>query len=150
PEQAAGRPVDHRTDQFGVGLVLAEMATGRPLFRRDTPAQVLAAVIEREPEPLHVLRPDVPPALEALVARCLRKDPAERFGKTDELASALAELSGRSRSGSPHEGTGASPSPSAAVSAEVLRPSSAPPPLPRTPSVYHVHAGDKVRDYDEA
>ena len=67
PEQASGRPVDFRTDQFSVGLILGEMAIGTPLFRRDTPAQVLAAVIEREPQPLRQLRADVPPALETLV-----------------------------------------------------------------------------------
>src|SRR5262249_42963414 len=54
------------------------------------------------------------------------------------------------RSGSLHEGTGASASPGSAVSAEVLRPSPAPPPLPHASSVYHVQAGDKVRDYEEA
>src|SRR6476469_4969637 len=70
PEQASGRTVDHRTDQFSLGLILYEMATGRAAFRRDTPAQVLAAVIEREPEPLGRVRGDVPPALEALVTRC--------------------------------------------------------------------------------
>src|SRR6185295_13674797 len=70
PEQATGRSVDHRTDQFSFGLILHEMATGRPAFRRDTPAQVIAAVIERDPEPLGRLRPDVPRALEALVSRC--------------------------------------------------------------------------------
>ena len=60
PEQATGQPVDARADQFAIGLILAEMATGQPVFRRDTPAQVLAAVIEREAEPLRRLRPDVP------------------------------------------------------------------------------------------
>jgi serine/threonine protein kinase len=48
PEQASGRTVDSGTDQFAVGLILSEMATGRPLFHRETPAQVLAAVIERD------------------------------------------------------------------------------------------------------
>ena len=148
PEQASGRTVDHRTDQFSVGLLLCEMATGRPLFRRDTPAQVLAAVIECEPEPLGRLRPDVPPALERLVARCLQKDPERRFVRTDELASELAALAGRSRSGSVAE---AAPVPSPAsppLSAELV-----PPPLPSvpppTPVVYHVQTGDKVRRYDE-
>ena len=152
PEQASGRPVDHRTDQFSVGLLLFEMATGRPVFRRDTPTQVLAAVIEREAEPLSRLRPDVPPALEALVARCLRKDPADRFAKTDELASELAVLAGRSRSGSSFVEARASVVPPA-VSAVVV------PPLPRLPlpipalpalpSVYHVQADNKVRTYKE-
>ena len=131
PEQASGRPVDHRTDQFAVGLILGEMATGRPLFRRETPAQVLAAVIERDPEPLGRQRPDVPPSLEAVVSRCLQKDPARRFARTDELASELASLAGRSRAGSLVAGVAPPPAPAApgpaapagaAVSAEVVLP----------------------------
>src|SRR5262249_56529816 len=79
PEQASGRPVDHRTDQFALGAILYEMATGRPAFRRDTPAQVLAAVIERDPESLGRLRPDVPTGLTSLIERWLRKDAQRRF-----------------------------------------------------------------------
>ena len=130
PEQASGRPVDARADQFAVGLILSEMATGRPVFRRDTPAQVLAAVIEREAEPLRRLRPDAPEALEAIVSRCLQKDPALRFEKTDELASQLSALAGRSRAGS----LGGVPLVSApappAISAEIV-PARAPSPVPR-------------------
>src|SRR5262249_51468841 len=92
PEQASGRAVDQRTHQFSLGLILHEMATGRSPFRRDTPAQVLAAVIERDPEPLGRLRPDLPAGLEALVARCLQKDPGRRFARTDEIASEMAAL----------------------------------------------------------
>jgi hypothetical protein len=149
PEQASGRPVDARADQFAVGLVLAEMATARPVFRRDTPAQVLAAVIEREAEPLRSLRPDAPEALEAIVARCLQKDPALRYERTDELAAQLATLAGRSRAGS----LGGVPLAPAAVpvSAEIVP---APPP---GPVVYHVQTGlgldgsgkGKVKRYDE-
>jgi hypothetical protein len=153
PEQASGRPVDGRTDQFAVGLILGEMATGRALFRRETPAEVLAAVIERDPEPLRQLRPDVPEALEALVARCLQKDPARRFTKTDELAAELAALAGRSRHGSLG---GTSSTPGAAVSAEVV-PAASAPPRPAAPAVYHVQTdigfskggGGKIRSYDE-
>ncbi|HEY6554243.1 MAG TPA: serine/threonine-protein kinase, partial [Vicinamibacteria bacterium] len=144
PEQAKGGPLDHRTDQFSVGLILHEMATGRPPFRRDTPAQVLAAVIERDPDPLRRLRADVPEGLEVLVTRCLQKDPARRFAKTDELASELASLSGRSRAGSLVVAV-APPPPLPAISAEVV-----PPPLPRPrPSIYHVQENDKVKTYDE-
>jgi serine/threonine protein kinase len=147
PEQASGRVVDSRTDQFAVGVILAEMATGRSLFHRDTPAEVLAAVIEREPEPLRRMRPDAPPALEGLVTRCLQKDPARRFAKTDELAAELASLAGRSRAGSR---AAAPPRPAdvgPVVSAEVV-------PAPRStrPVLYHVQTrspGRRVRRYDE-
>jgi hypothetical protein len=146
PEQASGRTVDHRTDQFSLGLILYEMTTGRPAFRRDTPAQVLAAVIEREAEPLGRLRGDVPPALEALVSRCLQKDPERRFKRTDELAAELAALAGRSRSGSLAEKTRGLPETSPAVSVEVL-PARTPPPA--APPVYHVQTRRRVRAYDE-
>jgi serine/threonine protein kinase len=136
PEQATGRPVDHRTDQFSLGLILHEMATGRPPFRRDTPAQVLAAVIERDPEPLSRLRPDAPAELDALVVRCVQKDPEKRFAKTDDLAAELAGIAGRSRSVTLPR----------AVSVEVMSP--ARPPRQR-PAMYHLQEGDKVRTYEE-
>ena len=119
PEQASGRPVDARADQFAVGLILSEMATGQPVFRRDSPAQVLAAVIEREAEPLGRLRPDAPEALEAIVSRCMQKDPALRFEKTDELAAQLAALAGRSRAAS-LAGVPLTPAPAPAISAEIV------------------------------
>ena len=148
PEQASGRTVDHRTDQFSLGLILYEMATGRAAFRRDTPAQVLAAVIEREPEPLTRLRGDVPPALEALVSRCLQKDPERRFKKTDELAVELAALAGRSRSGSLAEKPRTAAETSPAISAEVLPERTAMPPA-SVPPVYHVQTRRRVKAYDE-
>jgi serine/threonine protein kinase len=143
PEQAAGRAVDHRTDQFSLGLILHEMLSGRPAFRRDSPAQVLAAVIERDPEPLRRLRPDAPEALDALVSRCIQKDPARRFARTDDLAAELAALAGRSRSVSLADAAPASAHP-APISVEVM-PSEAP-----RSSTYHVQVEDKVRVYEEA
>jgi hypothetical protein len=147
PEQAAGRPVDFRADQFAVGLVLSEMATGEPVFRRETPAQVLAAVIEREAEPLRKRRPDAPEALEAIVARCLRKDPARRFERTDDLAAGLAALAGRSRTGS-IGGVSLAAAAAPAISAEIVP---APAASPRPPAVYHVQSGTdgKVKQYGE-
>jgi len=151
PEQAAGRVVDHRTDQFSLGLILHEMVSGRPTFRRETPAQVLAAVIEREAEPLSRLCAGVPAALESVVARCLQKDPGHRFERTDELAGALSALAGRSRSG-PMPGP---------ISAEILPPGVGPRPSPpsapapaaaATPwpsAIYHVQSGSDVKRYDE-
>jgi TolB-like protein/Flp pilus assembly protein TadD len=89
PEQAAGRPVDFRSDQFSFGSILYEMAAGRGPFARETAAQTLAAIIEGAPEPLGRLNPSIPPTLVAIAERCLTKDPARRFAMTDELASAL-------------------------------------------------------------
>ncbi len=153
PEQASGKAVDHRSDQFSSGLVLWEMAAGRPTFRRDTPAQVLAAVIEREAPPLRDVRPESPAELEALVTRCLQKDPARRFASTDELASEVAALAGRSRAGS--FPAPMAPRPSAPPSVPGLPlpglPGLPPLPSPAQSGPYYVQSGDNdVKVYEEA
>jgi serine/threonine protein kinase len=153
PEQASGKAVDYRSDQFSSGLVLWEMAAGRPTFRRDTPAQVLAAVIEREAPPLRELRPEVPADLESLVVRCLQKDPARRFTTTDELASEVAMLAGRSRSGSLSGPLAPRPSAPPSVPGGLLPPL---PDMPGLPSLgrggpYYIQRGDNdVKVYEEA
>jgi TolB-like protein/Tfp pilus assembly protein PilF len=89
PEQASGRPLDHRSDQFSFGAILYEMATGMIAFMRDTPAQILAAIIEDEPEPIAKVNPKVPPHLRVIIERCLEKEPAERYESTRDLAREL-------------------------------------------------------------
>jgi hypothetical protein len=102
-------------------------------------------VIERDPEALGRLRADVPPALASLVERCLQKDPQRRFAKTDELASELATLAGRSRAGSPAEAPPARADAASAVSVEVAPPRRS----PATPPVYYVQTRRRIREYDE-
>jgi Tol biopolymer transport system component/predicted Ser/Thr protein kinase len=89
PEQAAGRPLDHRSDQFSFGAVLYEMATGRRAFGRETTAQTLAAIIEDEPKPLRRLNAEIPVEVSAVVERCLAKDPSRRYDSTADLVRAL-------------------------------------------------------------
>ncbi len=93
PEALQGRPVDHRADQFALGAILYELATGRPCFRRSSAAETLQATLRYEPEPLAGRRPDLPPAFLRLVERCLAKDPADRYPSTWALHEALATLS---------------------------------------------------------
>jgi TolB-like protein/cytochrome c-type biogenesis protein CcmH/NrfG len=92
PEQASGRPVDFRSDQFALGLIAYEMLAGRRAFSRPTAVETLSAVIREEPVPLSSLRTDVPRALQDLIARCLAKRPEDRFASTRELAAALESL----------------------------------------------------------
>ena len=92
PEQATGREVDHRSDQFALGLILYELATGARAFKRDSLPQTLAAIIEAEPEPLEARNPRIPPQLARLVARCLAKKPADRYESTRDLARDLRDL----------------------------------------------------------
>ena len=86
PEQAAGEPVDARGDVYAVGAVAYFALTGRPPFSGKSTRQVLAAVMT-EPAPL---LDGVPRDLAAVVARCLAKDPADRFPTVRELDRALA------------------------------------------------------------
>jgi tetratricopeptide (TPR) repeat protein len=92
PEQARGRPVDYRSDQFTLGAILYEMATGRQAFRRETPVQTIAAIIEDPPEPLASLSPGLPAPVRWLIERCLAKEPAERYASTLDLARELRGL----------------------------------------------------------
>ena len=69
PEQASGKLVDHRSDQFSLGVVLYEMLTGRRPFAGATAAETLAAVIREEPEPLEVGAPKAPAPVRWLVER---------------------------------------------------------------------------------
>ncbi len=79
PEQAAGKSVDHRSDQFSLGLILYEMATDTLAFRRETAAQTLASIIESDPKPMVELNDACPSDLVRIVKRCLRKPRTERY-----------------------------------------------------------------------
>jgi dipeptidyl aminopeptidase/acylaminoacyl peptidase len=78
PEQARGKAVDKRTDIWAFGVVLFEMLTGRQLYRGDSVQDVLAAVIKDSPD-LGLLPSATPPALRAILARCLERDPRRRL-----------------------------------------------------------------------
>lgn len=89
PEQARGRQVDARSDQFSLGSILYELATGKLPFRRDSVAQTMAAIMENDPQPIEELNPELPAELVAVIVRCLSKEPNERYGSTGDLAAAL-------------------------------------------------------------
>ncbi|MFI4978447.1 MAG: protein kinase [Solirubrobacterales bacterium] len=86
PEQASGRAVDFRSDQFSLGSILYEMATGKRAFERGTSAETLTAIIREETEPVERLNASVPGPFRWLVERCLQKDPEERYASTRDLA----------------------------------------------------------------
>ena len=92
PEQASGEKLDFRSDQFSLGSMLYEMATGKKPFQRKTAAETLSAIIREEPEAVERLRPDLPLPVRWILERCLAKDAEERYGSTRDLARDLASL----------------------------------------------------------
>lgn len=94
PEQARGLDVDARTDLWSLGCVLYEMVAGRRAFQGDTTLDVLAAVINREPDPLAKFLPDVPRALEDIVSKALRKDRQARYQVIQAMLLDLKSLGG--------------------------------------------------------
>lgn len=95
PEQARGAPGDFRSDQFALGLILYEMATGQAAFRRETPAGTLDAILHDEPAPLSARAPRLPFVLRWIVERCLAKNAADRYGVTADLHRDLRTLRDR-------------------------------------------------------
>jgi serine/threonine-protein kinase len=91
PEQAAGVPVDQRTDLFSLGSVMYAMATGHPPFRAERAMGVLHRICHDRPRPLREVQPDLPPWFESLVERLLQKDPDRRFASASETAEVLAQ-----------------------------------------------------------
>ncbi|MGK4581587.1 protein kinase domain-containing protein [Kitasatospora sp. HPMI-4] len=78
PEQATAAALDGRSDLYAVGCVLVEMLTGQPPFDADTPVAIAFKHVSEQPAPVASRRPDVPPALDAVVLRLLAKKPADR------------------------------------------------------------------------
>ena len=92
PEQASGEPLDFRSDQFSLGSILYEMATGQKAFQRKTAAETMSAIIRDEPEPVAKLRPEFPLPVRWMLERCLAKEPEERYASTRDLARDLASF----------------------------------------------------------
>ncbi len=90
PEQARGEPVDARSDLFSLGVVLYEMATGRPPFTGSTSAMIFDGILHGEVQPPSRMNPNVPHELDTVILRSLEKDPARRPQSAAELRDALA------------------------------------------------------------
>jgi serine/threonine-protein kinase len=93
PEQATASPdLDQRVDVYALGVVAYELLTGRPPFERTTAQAVLTAQVMEQPVPLAQHRPDISPALAAIVDRCLAKRPEDRWQSADQLLRQLEPL----------------------------------------------------------
>lgn len=89
PEQASGKPVDQRADIYALGLVFYECLTGHRAFSGDTPIEVALKQVNERPRPPRQIAANIPVALEAVILRCLEKDPARRFASADEVEHAF-------------------------------------------------------------
>lgn len=90
PEQASGDVVDVRTDVFSFGIVVYEMLTGTRPFAGESSLSTMRAVLQDRPRPIRVFRSDVAPEVQDLVARCLEKEPANRYPSAIEINRELA------------------------------------------------------------
>jgi eukaryotic-like serine/threonine-protein kinase len=93
PEQIEGKPADARSDIFSFGSVLYEMLTGKPAFSGSSIPGLMAAILHEQPTSASNVRPGIPTDLDRLIARCLQKAPAQRFGSMEEVKTALEKAS---------------------------------------------------------
>jgi serine/threonine protein kinase/tetratricopeptide (TPR) repeat protein len=92
PEQARGKPVDARSDIWSLGVVMYEMVAGRVPFEGETSTDVIVAITQKEAPPLARFAPGVPPELEWIINKALRKDRDERYQTIKELLTDLRRL----------------------------------------------------------
>ena len=93
PEQVRGQAVDHRSDIFSFGVILYEMVTGRRAFQEESLAETMSAIVKEEPPEMAESNPNISPALDRIVRRCLEKKPERRFHSAHDLGFALESLS---------------------------------------------------------
>ena len=106
PEQVRdAKAVDLRTDIWSLGLILHELLSGSPAFEGTTLPGVCASIVADSPAALRLKRPEVPVEVEAIVLKCLEKDPARRFQSARELLDKLSPWTGRAESTVPNDRT---------------------------------------------
>jgi serine/threonine protein kinase len=101
PEQAAGGSVDLRSDLFSLGVLLFEMLSGELPFTGETPANMIAAILDGTPRSLPDVVTGVPKELTEIIARCLQKDPSRRYPSALELSGELGGLRGHDSDSAP-------------------------------------------------
>jgi serine/threonine protein kinase len=94
PEQCQGTDLDGRSDLYSLGVVLYEVATGSPPFRARTLSEAVFKHISEAPARPRTIQPNLPPALEDVILRCLEKQPDDRFATGTALSAALANVLG--------------------------------------------------------
>jgi TolB-like protein/Tfp pilus assembly protein PilF len=92
PEQTSGRPLDHRTDIFSLGVLLHEMSTGKRPFEGSSSAELVSAILRDTPPSVTDMRPDLPSDLARIIRRCLEKDPRHRVQTARDVSNEFRDL----------------------------------------------------------
>ncbi|GGN38308.1 serine/threonine-protein kinase PksC [Streptomyces kronopolitis] len=138
PEQALGRGVDARSDLYSVGIMLFELLTGQLPFDADSPLAIAYAHVQEEPPVPSGINSALPPAVDALVARALKKNPNERFPTAEAMRDECLRIVGSGQSGATPLIIGGGPparTSGASVSSAVFPTASGAPHTPAPPSV---------------
>ncbi|MEU8980334.1 protein kinase [Streptomyces sp. NPDC058467] len=122
PEQALGRGVDARSDLYSVGIMLFQLVTGRLPFEADSPLAIAYAHVQEEPVAPSSINRSLPPAVDALVARALKKNPNERFPSAESMRDECLRVAQSFQAAAPSIVPGAQTSSGAGVSSAVFPP----------------------------
>ncbi|GAA3812760.1 protein kinase [Streptomyces phyllanthi] len=122
PEQALGRGVDARSDLYSVGIMLFQLTTGRLPFEADSPLAIAYAHVQEEPVAPSSINRSLPPAVDALVARALRKNPNERFPSAEAMRGECLRVAASLQAAAPSIVPGAQTSSGAGVASAVFPP----------------------------
>src|SRR5271168_4085562 len=97
PEQVSGRPLDHRSDIFSLGIILYEMAIGRRPFEGTSSAELASSILRDTPAAIASARPDLPSDLTRIIRRCLEKDPRHRVQTARDVSNEFRDLARQTR-----------------------------------------------------
>ncbi|UUU23507.1 protein kinase domain-containing protein [Streptomyces sp. DSM 40750] len=122
PEQALGRGVDARSDLYSVGIMLFQLTTGRLPFEADSPLAIAYAHVQEEPVAPSSINRSLPPAVDAIVARALKKNPNERFPSAEAMRDECLRVAASLQPVAPSIVPGAQTSSGAGVSSAVFPP----------------------------
>jgi serine/threonine-protein kinase len=92
PEQATGKPLDHRSDLYSLGCTFFRLTTGRPLFQRSTSKDILRAHVKDEPESADEIHSEIPAGVAAVINQLVEKDPDDRYQSSEDLIEDLNQL----------------------------------------------------------